>query len=110
MTDARVLDRLAGLEEVARGIAQAMSQIDQKQEVLTNLVAALVQVLTPEKKPKDGLPLKELLAALVGRLDKQNDLLTDVAETVTRAVVEIPAEVARAVAGAMYGDGKTRGS
>jgi len=96
-------------------LTQAVSRIEQNQleigqgfrnlaegiRVLSAQQATLVELLTPEQKPKKGGPgLDELLAEMIVRLDQQNYLLKDVSDTVSKAVTELPLSVVKAIADA----------
>ncbi len=94
---------------------QAVSRVEQNQleigqgfrnlaegiRVLSAQQAALIELLTPEQKPKKGGPgLDELLAEMIVRLDQQNYLLKDVSDTVSKAVTALPLSVVAAIADA----------
>ena len=96
-------------------LTQAVSRIEQNQleigqsvrsqaegiRVLSEQQARLIELLTPEQKPKKGGPgLDELLAAMIVRLDQQNYLLKDVSDTVSRAVTTLPLSIVKAMADA----------
>ena len=96
-------------------LTQAVSRVEQNQlvigqgfrslaediRVVAEQQARLVELLTPEQKPKKGGPgLDELLAEMIVRLDQQNYLLKDVSDTVSRAVTALPLSVVRAIADA----------
>lgn len=95
VNDREAMARLDELLDVQRGVVRGLTLLDTKLGLLSDQVGRLVAVLTPdtEKQDKGGLTVAEVLAAMVGRLDKQVDLMKDVADTVSRAVVEIPAAV-----------------
>ena len=82
-------------------IGQAIRSLDERVRVIAEQQARLVELLTPEQKPKKGGPgLDELLAAMVVRLDQQNYLLKDVSDTVSRAVTTLPLSIVKAMADA----------
>jgi len=96
-------------------LTQAVSRVEQNQleigqgfrslvediRVLSAQQARLIELLTPEQKPKKGGPgLDELLAEMIVRLDQQNHLLKDVSDTVSRAVTALPLSVVEAIADA----------
>jgi len=96
-------------------LTQAVSRVEQNQleigqgfrslvediRVLSAQQARLIELLTPEQKPKKGGPgLDELLAEMIVRLDQQNHLLKDVSDTVSRAVMALPLSVVEAIADA----------
>ena len=93
--------RLSGFEDVLRGIAQGMRGLDERVRVVSEQQARLIELLTPERKPKkDGPGLDELLAAMIVRQDAQNHLLKDVADVVSKAVADLPLSVVQAIADA----------
>ena len=82
-------------------IGQAIRSLDERVRVVAEQQATLIELLTPEQKPKKGGPgLDELLAAMVVRLDQQNYLLKDVSDTVSRAVTTLPLSIVKAMADA----------
>ena len=96
-------------------LTQAVSRIEQNQleigqsvrsqaegiRVLSAQQARLIELLTPEQKPKKAGPgLDELLAEMIVRLDQQNYLLKDVSDTVSRAVTTLPLLIVKAMADA----------
>lgn len=63
--------------------------------------ATLIELLTPEQKPKKGGPgLDELLAEMIVRMDQQNYRLKDVSDTVSKAVTTLPLSIVKAMADA----------
>ena len=82
-------------------IGQGQRSLDERVRVLSEQQARLIELLTPEQKPKKGGPgLDELLAEIVVRIDQQNYLLKDVSDTVSRAVTALPLLVVQAMADA----------
>jgi len=98
---AELMQRLSRVEDVLRGVAQGQRSLSEGQRVLSEQQARLIELLTPEQKPKKGGPgLDELLAEMIVRLDQQNYLLKDVSDTVSKAVTALPLSVVRAIADA----------
>lgn len=82
-------------------IGQAIRSLDERVRVVAEQQATLIELLTPEQKPKKGGPgLDELLAEMIVRLDQQNYLLKDVSDTVSRAVTTLPLSIVKAMADA----------
>ena len=82
-------------------IGQAIRSLDERVRVIAEQQARLVELLTPEQKPKKGGPgLDELLAEMIVRLDQQNYLLKDVSHTVSRALTTLPLSIVKAMADA----------
>lgn len=89
---------MLGIEEVLRGVAQAVGALSEQMRVQIEQQAKLIELVTPKEKPKsDGPRLDELLAAIVIRLDAQNHLLKDVGDVVSRAVTALPLSVVAAI-------------
>ena len=101
MSNAAVMAKLDEMAQVQAGLVQGVAKLGTQMELISSQMSRLVVVLTPERRQRDGIPLAEVLAKLVERLDRQNALLQDVAETIARAVVEIPEGVARIMAEAI---------
>ena len=75
------------VEQNQLAIGQVIRSLDERVRVLSAQQARLVELLTPEQKPKKGGPgLDELLAEMIVRTDQQNYLLKDVSDTVSKAV------------------------
>ncbi len=84
---AELMQRLSGVEDVLRGVAQGQRGLDERLRVLSEQQVQLVELLTPKEKPKqDGPRLDELLAAMIVRVDAQNHLLKDVSDVVSRGM------------------------
>ena len=95
---AELTQRMSGVEDVLRGVAQGISGLDERMRVLGEQQARLIEVLTPQERPKTGsLRLDELLAQMVVRLDTQNHLLKDVSDVVSRAMTALPLSVVQAI-------------
>ena len=95
---ADLTQRMSGVEDVLRGVAQGISSLDERMRVLSEQQARLIELLTPREKPKiGGMRLDELLAQMVVRLDTQNHLLKDVSDVVSRAMAALPLSVVQAI-------------
>jgi hypothetical protein len=95
---AELNQRLSGIEDALRGVAQAVGGLNERVCLLSEQQTRLLELLTPEQKPKkDDLGLDELLAAMVVRLDTQNHLLKDVSDVVSKSVTELPLSVVQAI-------------
>ena len=93
--------RLSNVEDALHGIAQGQWSLDERLRVVSEQQARLIELLTPEQKPKKGGPgLDELLAEMIVRLDQQNYLLKDVSDTVSKAVTTLPLSIVKAMADA----------
>jgi len=89
------------IEQNQLEIGQGVRSLAERIRVLSEQQATLIELLTPEQKPKKGGPgLDELLAEMIVRLDQQNYLLKDVSDTVSKAVTELPLSVVKAIADA----------
>lgn len=89
------------MEQNQLEIGQGFWNLDERVRVIAEQQAALIALLTPERKPKKSGPgLDELLAEMIVRLDQQNYLLNDVSDTVSRAVAALPLLIVRAIADA----------
>ena len=89
------------IEQNQLEIGQGQRSLDERIRVLSAQQARLVELLTPEQKPKKGGPgLDELLAEMIVRMDQQNYLLKDVSDTVSRAMAALPLSVVQAIADA----------
>lgn len=98
---AELTQRMSGVEDVLRGLAQGVLGLNERMRVIAEQQATLIGLLTPKEKPKkDGPGLDELLAAIVVRLDTQNYLLKDVSDIVSKAVTALPLSVVEAIADA----------
>lgn len=98
---AELTQRMSVVEDVLRGIVQGQRSLNESQRVIAEQQARLIELLTPEQKPKKGGPgLDELLAEMIVRLDQQNYLLKDVSDTVSKAVTTLPLSIVRAMADA----------
>ena len=82
-------------------IGQSVQSMAEGVRVLSAQQATLIELLTPEQKPKKGGPgLDELLAEMIVRLDQQNHLIKDVSDTVSKAVTTLPLSIVKAMADA----------
>ena len=98
---AELMQTLSRVEKNQLVIAQAVRSLDERVRVIAEQQARLIELLTPEQKPKKGGPgLDELLAAMVVRFDTQNYLLKDVSDTVSKAVTTLPLSIVKAMADA----------
>lgn len=107
-SDASILDagaqegfRVAELPEEAKEFAENQLKIMQtlrhqtdQLRIFGELLRQVVQLLTPEDKPREGPSLAEMIAELVRQLQVTNETLKDVADTTARSMVEIPVAVA----------------
>ncbi len=92
-------------------VGQGFRSLDERIRVLSAQQARLIELLTPEQKPKRGGPsLDGLLAEMIVRLDQQNYLLKDVSDTVSRAVTALPLSVVEAIADAFPPTDRPAGS
>ena len=98
---AELMQAVSRVENNQLMIGQAICSLDERVRVIAEQQARLVELLTPEQKPKKGGPgLDELLAEMIVRLDQQNYLLKDVSDTVSRAVTTLPLSIVKAMADA----------
>ena len=98
---AELTQRLSDVEDILRGVVQGQRSLNESQRVIAEQQARLIELLTPEQKPRKGGPgLDELLAEMIVRLDQQNYLLKDVSDTVSRAVTTLPLLIVKAMADA----------
>jgi len=98
---AELTQRLSGVEDALRGVAQGQRGLDERLRVMAEQQARLIELLTPKEKPKqDGPRLDELLAAMVVRMDTQNHLLKDVSDVVSKGMTTLPLSVVQAIADA----------
>ena len=98
---AELTQAVSRVEQNQLVIGQAIRSLDERVRVIAEQQARLVELLTPEQKPKKGGPgLDELLTEMIVRLDQQNYLLKDLSDTVSKAVTALPLSVVRAIADA----------
>ncbi len=98
---AELMQAVSRVEQNQLEIGQSVQSQTEGIRVLSAQQARLIELLTPEQKPKKGGPgLDELLAEMIVRLDQQNYLLKDVSDTVSRAVAALPLLIVRAMADA----------
>ncbi len=98
---AELTQTILKVEQNQLEIGQGFRSLVEDIRVLSAQQATLIELLTPEQKPKKGGPgLDELLAEMIVRLDQQNYLLKDVSDTVSKAVTELPLSVVKAIADA----------
>lgn len=83
---------LTGLGEVKAGLTTLTGEVHLQGEVL----ARLVQLLTPSDE-QSGSRLRELLAALIGRLDRQAVMLKEILEAQRNLCRTLPSDVAQAI-------------
>jgi hypothetical protein len=91
---------LTGVHELKAGIATLASEVHLHGEIL----ARIVQLLTPSDE-QSGPRLHELLAALIGRLDRQAIMLKEVLEAQRNLSRTLPREVAEALNNSVATDG-----
>lgn len=89
---AETIDILSGLDEVKAGLTTLTNEVHLHGEILTRIV----QLLTPGDE-QSGPRLHELLAALIGRLDRQAVMLKEILEAQRNLLRTLPAEVAQAI-------------
>ena len=98
---AELMQAVLRVEQNQLEIGQSVQSQAEGIRVLSAQQAQLIELLTPEQKPKKGGPgLDELLAEMIVRLDQQNYLLKDVSDTVSRAVTTLPLSIVKAMADA----------
>jgi len=85
-------DLINGLGDVKSGLAILANEVHLQSEVL----ARIVQLLTPNEE-QSGPRLHELLAALIGRLDRQSIMLKEILESQGNLRRNLPIEVAQAI-------------
>lgn len=92
LSAAEATDILTGLGEVKAGLATLASEAHLQGEIMMRIV----ELLTPrEERPET--PLHELLAALIGRLDRQSVMLKEILEGQTNLRRGLPLEVVQAI-------------
>ena len=98
---AELMQTVSRVEQNQLEIGQGQRSLDERVRVVAEQQARLIELLTPEQKPKKGGPgLDELLAEMIVRLDQQNYLLKDVSDTVSRTVTTLPLLIVKAMADA----------
>ena len=86
---AEILTRLG---DVKAGLTTLAGELRLHGEILLRIV----QLLTPSEE-RSGAPLHELLAALIGRLDRQSVMLKEILESQGALRRNLPADVAQAI-------------
>ena len=89
---AETINILSGLDEVKAGLTTLTNEVHLHGEILTRIV----QLLTPADE-QSGPHLHELLAALIGRLDRQAVMLKEILEAQRNLHRTLPVEVAQAI-------------
>jgi len=108
---AELTQRLSGVEDILRGVAQGQRGLDERLRVIAEQQARLIELITSKEKPKqDGPRLDELLAAMIVRMDAQNHLLKDVSDVVSKGMTTLPLSVVRAIADAFPPTGEPVGA
>ena len=98
---AELTQTVSRIEQNQLEIGRGQRSLDERVRVVAEQQARLIELLTPEQKPKKGGPgLDELLAEMIVRLDQQNYLLKDVSDTVSKAVTTLPLLIVKAMADA----------
>jgi hypothetical protein len=92
LSAAEATDILAGLGEVKAGLTTLTGEVHLHGEILMRIV----ELLTP-KQDHPETPLHELLAALIGRLDRQSVMLKEILEGQTSLRRGLPLEVVQAI-------------
>ena len=70
---AELMQTILRVDQNQLEIGQGIRSLDERIRVLSAQQATLIELLTPEQKPKKGGPgLDELLAEMIVRLDQQN--------------------------------------
>ena len=93
LSAAEATDILTGLGEVKAGLTTLTGEVHLHGEILMRIVG----LLTP-KEERSETPLHELLAALIGRLDRQSVMLKEILEGQTKLRRGLPLEVVQAIA------------
>lgn len=83
---------LNGLGDVKAGLVTLASEVHLHGEILLQIVG----LLTPGEE-RSGTPLDELLAALIGRLDRQSVMLKEILEAQSTLRRNLPGEVVQAI-------------
>jgi hypothetical protein len=91
-TTAETIDILISLDEVKASLTTLSSEVHLYGEILTGIV----QLLTPSDE-QSGPRLHELLAALIGRLDRQAVMLNEILEAQRNLRRTLPVELAQAI-------------
>ena len=98
---AELTQTVSRVEQNQLEIGRGQRSLDERVRMIAEQQARLIELLTPEQKPKKAGPgLDELLAEMIVRLDQQNYLLKDVSDTVSRAVTTLPLSIVKALADA----------
>ena len=91
-TDGRLAGIETGVTEVRTGIALLADEMRLHGELL----GRIIEMLTPETEPS-GTPLHELIALLIGRLDRQSLMLREILSAQGSLARNLPFDVARAI-------------
>src|ERR1700739_2526639 len=92
LSAAEATDILTGLGEVKAGLTTLTGEVHLHGEILMRIV----ELLTPRQDHPEP-PLHELLAALIGRLDRQSVMLKEILEGQTNLRRGLPLEVVQAL-------------
>jgi hypothetical protein len=92
LSKSETAEMLTGLGDVKTGLATLASEVHLHGEILMRIV----ELLTP-KEERSETPLPELLAALIGRLDRQSVMLKEILEVQTNLLRKLPSEVVQAI-------------
>jgi len=92
LSAAQATDILTGLGEVKAGLTTLAGEVHLHGEILMRIV----ELLTPKQDHPEP-PLHELLAALIGRLDRQSVMLKEILEGQTNLRRGLPLEVVQAI-------------
>ena len=79
-------------------IAKALSNQQAMSEITNKRLERIVELLTPEEGEKSSGPsLAEALMELAAKVDRQNALTKDLAETTVQSLSELPQALAEAI-------------
>jgi hypothetical protein len=92
LSKSETIEMLTGLGDVKTGLVALASEVHLHGEILMRIV----ELLTPAEE-RSGMPLNELLAALIGRLDRQSVMLKEILEAQSNLRRNLPGEVAQAI-------------
>lgn len=92
LSKSETAEMLTGLGEVKTGLSTLASEVHLHGEILMRIV----ELLTP-KDERSETPLHELLAARIGRLDRQSVMLKEILEAQTNLRRKLPGEVVQAI-------------
>lgn len=85
-------DLLAAVQELKGGVTLLASQ----SRLHTEILMRIVELLTPSEE-RSGPPIQEMLAALIGRLDRQSVMLKEIIEGQGSLRRELPQQVVQAI-------------